>query len=135
MKEKWLLTFWAWKMRGWLGVVDDTYLGKYSVWDAIGNSNGQKIWPRIICCLSPLVQLYYEILFLCNFTYVIHPPGITLLYHLSFFFFFKLNVLFVLQEPIQIPYPSKYNPSTAQWHAVPFLLDHFIFQIGIFGIT
>ena len=26
MKEKWLLTFWAWKMRGWLGVVDDTYL-------------------------------------------------------------------------------------------------------------
>ena len=88
MKEKWLLTFWAWKMRGWLGVVDDTYLGKYSVWDAIGNLDGQKIWPRIICCLSPLVQLYYEMLFLCNFTYVIHPPGITLLYHLSFFFFF-----------------------------------------------
>ena len=44
MKEKWLLTFWAWKTRGWLGVVDDTYLvGKYSVWDAIGNPNGQKI--------------------------------------------------------------------------------------------
>ena len=86
----------------------------------------------MICPLPAMVQLYCEIVFLCNFTYVIHPPGITLLFHLSFFL---LKVLFVLQEPIQIPYPSKYNPSTAQRHASLFILDHFIFQIGIFGIT